>query len=159
MICSRIARAIINVLVLYMIWVFSGLILFGIEDVAGSYIVSIVVCFIVARIFAYAFEFMLRNRNSTPLKITVYLVALIIAAIQHLSIFLITEDMGPEFSDWGVLVLIVFILDLVVWEIASLTTQLYIAKNLASSPDNFTGRRKFMEKLVTPPLLKAFLDG
>jgi hypothetical protein len=156
---NRISRTIVNVLVLYMIWVFSGLILYGIEDIAGSYIVSIIVCFIVARIFSYAFEFMLRNRNSTPLKITVYLAALIISAIQHLSIFLITEDMGSEFSDWGVLVLIVFIIDLVIWELASLTVQLFIAKGLAGSPDNFTGKRKFMEKLVTPPLLKAFLDA
>lgn len=156
---TRIARAAVNVLVIYMIWVFSGLILYGIQDVAGSYCVAILLCFIIARISAFVFEYMLKNRNNKPLRVVVFVAAFLIAVVLHLSVFLITEAMGSEFSDWGVLVLICLIVDLILWEIGSMFVQLYISKKLASSPDTFVGKRKFMEKLVTPPLLKAFLEG
>ena len=144
---------------LYFIWVFSGIILDGIEDVAGSYCTSIVVCFIVARLFTFVLEILHYNRSNKLFAYLSWGIAFCIGVTLHVAVFLLTDAMGKEFDDWAVLVVIVFVIDLIVWELISLIAQVFVATRLAADPNNFSGKRKFMEKLVTQPLLSKFMDA
>lgn len=155
---SRFARGVINTLTLFVIWNFSGITVHGIDNKAGAYIVGLIICFIVARLFTLFMDFMLKTRATRVLKYIGYALAAAFAVVLHLGVIMFTKDMGSEFSDWGVLVFLTFFVDLVIWELSSLFIQLYIGKKLASSPDSFAGTRKSMQKLMTPPLLKAFID-
>mmetsp|Transcript_32220 Transcript_32220/g.31639 ORF Transcript_32220/g.31639 Transcript_32220/m.31639 type:complete len:266 (+) Transcript_32220:5192-5989(+) len=155
---SRLSRGIINCLVLYFIWVVSGILLLLIEKAGASYGAAIPICFIISRLSTFALEILHRSSNGKTIEILSYFTAVTMAVVLHASIFLITEDMGKEFDYWGILLLTVFLIDLIVWEMLSLILQIYIGTKLASSPDNFSGKRKSLEKMVTPPLLKKFID-
>jgi hypothetical protein len=156
---SRLSRTLINVVTLFMIWVFSGIIVYGIEKAVGSFLVSIVVCFIVGRLCIFCLELILTDRSNIVLKIVAYVISFLLIAVLHVSIFLLTNAMDSEFKWWGWIVLITFFIDIVLWEVFSLLVQLCVGSRLAKSPDTFSGQRKFMEKIVTPPLLNEFLNA
>ena len=155
---SRVVRGAINVLVLYAMWVFSGIILRGVDNTAGAYILALVISFIIARTFTFALEFLLKNRSGKAMMILGALVAVCLAVLFHLGVIMLTKKMDKEFDDWGLLLFLVWFVDLVPWEFSSLFVQLHIAKNLASNPDAYSGKRKAMESFVTQPLLKAHID-
>ena len=156
---SRIARGVINIIVLLLMWMFSGIINYGLNNnLAGAYCVSILICFIVARLFAFLLEFILKTRGIIVVNIIGYTIAFLFVFGTHLAIFLLTEYMGSEFSNWGLIVLTIYLIDLIVWELSSLVVQLFFAKRLAQNADNFSGKRKLISKLITPPLLKEFIE-
>ena len=157
---SRIARGVINIIVLLLMWTFSGIINYGLNNnLAGAYCVSILICFIVARLFAFLLEFILRTRRIIVVTILGYAIAFLFVFGTHLAIFLLTEYMGSEFSNWGLIVLTIYLIDLIVWELSSLVVQLYFAKRLAENADNFSGKRKFISRLISSPLLKEFIEN
>ena len=125
---SRIARGVINIIVLLLMWTFSGIINYGLNNnLAGAYCVSILICFIVARIFAFILEFILRTRRIIVITILGYVIAFLFVFGTHLGIFLLTEYMGSEFSNWGLIILTVYLIDLIIWELSSLFVQLFLA--------------------------------
>ena len=155
---SRFGRVMINVLVLYLIWVFAGIITLGVKKPAGSFCVSIVICFIVARLFTFCFELIHKFSKHIALKIITCIIAFVLLAVLHVSLFLIANAMESEFKYWGHVVLVTFFIDLIIWELSSLFAQLAIATRLARNPNSYSGKRKFMERLITPPLYNEFMN-
>ena len=157
---SRIARGVINIIVLLLMWTFSGIINYGLNNnLAGAYCVSILICFIVARLFAFLLELVLKSRGLIVVTILGYIIAFLFVFVTHLSIFLLTEYMGSEFYNWGLIVLTIYLIDLIIWELSSLVVQLFLAKRFAQNLENFAGKRKFISKLITPPLFRAFTEA
>ena len=155
---SRLSRTFINVVTLYMIWMLSGIIVYGMEKAVGSFLVSIVVCFVVARLSILCLELIHTDRSNIVLKIAAFVISFLLLAGLHVSIFLLTNAMNSEFKWWGWVVLVVFFIDLVLWEVFSLLVQLCIGSKLAKSPDAYGVNRKYMELIVTPPLLETFMN-
>ena len=155
---TRFGRVMINVLVLYLIWLFAGIITLGIKRPTGSFLVSIVICFIIARVFTFCFEIIHKYSTHIALRIITCIIAFLLLAALHVSMFLIAHAMESEFKYWGHVVLVTFFIDLIIWEFSSLFAQLAIATRLARNPNSYSGSRKFVEKLVTPPLYNEFMN-
>ena len=66
---SRLSRGIINVLVLYFLWVFSGIVVEIVEKKGGSYVTAIIVCFIIARLATYALELLFKKNDNKMMQI------------------------------------------------------------------------------------------
>ena len=150
------ARGIINVSTLFLIWAFSGFVF----DVGSNlpmgalWAISIVSCFILARLFTTTFELILMKHKTTFIWILKYTFGLLIYLLLHAPVIFFTVHMGDEFWHWVGCSAVLLFAELFIWETISMLFQVIVLAYLQKSPDTQKGGNANLRKMITPPLFK-----
>ena len=139
---------------MFAIWAFAGLIV-DLGDgmpAAGAYFVSIIICFIMARVVQISLEVIMATHKNIILTIVKWTAGFIALFICEGLVILWTINMDKEFKHYGWVTVICLALDLFVWEFLSAMGQLVVT--LVLQAGKLKGSAKSVcELLVTPPVL------
>jgi hypothetical protein len=118
---SRGARGIINTGIIFSIWALSGIIVdFGDElPKMSTMFLSLIFCFIWARLATFAFEMLMMKTRKTALIVIQYIVGILIVLLCQALVIVFSLSMGDEYKKWVWVVLATFFMDLFVWELVS----------------------------------------
>lgn len=156
---GRFGRGIVNIGVLYLIWLFSGMIC----DVGDSlpraalYFISFGTCFILARVFTIALKILMFKTNHLIIRIIKYTFGMVFIFLEHVLIIFFTVHMQTKFFTWGMICIIMLFKELVIWETLQMCFQVPILLFLQRSKLGDSGVGKFLQMLVAPPLFSRVI--